>query len=138
MRLTVTTPLATVLETAEATHVRAEEPSGAFGVLPGHAQFLTALDVSVLTWRDGAGKEHHVALRGGLLSVKAGEVMVASAEAVAGDDLERLESDVLTGFRRQLEEERAAHTASQRLHLAAIRRIMHLLRPEAGHVAPPG
>lgn len=138
MRLTITTPLSTVVETEDAVHVRAEEACGAFGILPGHARFLTALDVSLLTWRDSAGREHHVAVRGGVLSVIAGAVLIATPEAVAGDDLQRLESEVLTRFRRQVEDERAARTQSQRLHLAAIRQIMRLLRPETRHAAPPG
>lgn len=139
MRLTITTPLATVVQTEDAVHIRAEDPSGAFGVLPGHAQFLTALAISVLTWRDSRGREHHIAVRGGVLSVSGGTaVVVATPEAVAGDDLQRLESEVLTRFHQQLDEERAAHTESQRLHLAAIRQIMRLLRPESHHAAPPG
>lgn len=136
MRLIVTTPLATVVEIDGATHVRAEDPSGAFGILPGHADFLTALAVSVLTWREPQGREHHVAVRGGVLSVRGGSiVLVATPEAVAGDDLHQLESEVLTRFRQQLEAERAAHTEAQRLHLSAIRQIMRLLRPESSHAA---
>ena len=139
MRLTITTPLATVVQTEDAIHIRAEDPSGAFGVLPGHAQFLTALAISVLTWRDSRGREQHIAVRGGVLSVSGGTaVIVATPEAVAGDDLQRLESEVLTRFHQQLDEERAARTESQRLHLAAIRQIMRLLRPETRHAAPSG
>ena len=139
MRLLVTTPLATVVETQDAAHVRAEDPSGAFGILPGHADFLTALTVSVLTWRETSGREHHIALRGGALSVRDGSgVQVATPEAVAGDDLHQLESEVLVRFRRELEAERAAHTEAQRLHLAAIRQIMRLLRPESSDATRPG
>ncbi|HEX8754932.1 MAG TPA: F0F1 ATP synthase subunit epsilon [Steroidobacteraceae bacterium] len=139
MRLIVTTPLATVVEIEGATYVRAEDPSGAFGILPGHADFLTALAVSVLTWREAQRREHHVAVRGGVLSVRGGNgVSVATPEAVLGDDLHQLESEVLARFRQQLEAERAAHTEAQRLHLAAIRQIMRLLRPESSHAARPG
>ena len=35
-------------------HLRAEDDTGAFGILPGHADFLTVLAVSVVTWRDDA------------------------------------------------------------------------------------
>jgi F-type H+-transporting ATPase subunit epsilon len=139
MRLTITTPLAILVQTEDAAHVKADDASGAFGILPGHTAFLTALAISVLTWRDSKGREHHVAVRGGVLSVRGGStVVVAAPEAVADDDLRRLESEVLARFRQRLEEERAAHTESQRLHLAAIRQIMRLLRPETRHAAPPG
>lgn len=139
MRLDITTPFTTVLRTEDAVHVRAEDSSGAFGILHGHADFLTVLAISVLAWRDRRGREHYVAVRGGMLSVRDGSsVSVATPEAVPGDDLHRLEADVLTRFQRQLDEERAARTAAQRLHLAAIRQIMQLLRPEQGHVPPVG
>ena len=139
MRLEITTPFATVLRVDEAAYVRAEDSSGAFGILENHADFLTVLTVSVLTWRNGTGREHYVAVRGGTLSVRKGRsVSVATPEAVAGENLHRLETDVLTRFHRHLDEERAAHTESQRLHLAAIRQIMRLLRPEPGHAPPVG
>jgi F-type H+-transporting ATPase subunit epsilon len=139
MRLEITTPFTAVVQTDDAVHVRAEDSSGAFGILQGHADFLTVLAISVLTWRDGQSREHYVAIRGGMLSVRDGSsVSVATPEAVAGEDLRRLEADVLTRFQRQLDEERAAHTAAQRLHLAAIRQIMRLLRPEPGHAPPVG
>lgn len=139
MRLEITTPFTTVLRTDEAVHVRAEDSSGAFGILENHADFLTVLTVSVLTWRDGVGRQHYVAVRGGMLSVRNGRsVSIATPEAVPGEDLHRLETEVLSRFQRHLDEERAAHTEAQRLHLAAIRQIMRLLRPEPAHAPPVG
>ncbi len=92
MKLTVATPLALVVEADDVRHLRAEDETGAFGILPGHADFLTALAVSVASWRDAAGAEHHVALRGGMLAVRGGDtIAIASPEAVAGDDLRRLQ-----------------------------------------------
>jgi F-type H+-transporting ATPase subunit epsilon len=129
VRLTVTTPLRVVVETDDVAHLRAEDETGAFGVLTGHADFLTALAVSVVTWRDNAGAEHHVAVRGGMLEVRGGRVIaIAAPDAVAGDDLARLRAEVLAEYRRLLAEEQAARTGAQRLYLAAIRRITRLLR----------
>lgn len=131
MKLTVATPLAIVVETDGVAHLRAEDETGAFGLLPGHADFLTALAVSVVTWRNKRGEEHHVAVDGGMLEVRDGEaILVATREAVPGDDLHQLETEVLVAFRRKLEEERAARTESQRLHLSAIRQICHFLKSE--------
>ncbi|HMB72796.1 MAG TPA: F0F1 ATP synthase subunit epsilon [Gammaproteobacteria bacterium] len=131
MRLTVTTPLAVVVDTEDVAHLRAEDETGAFGILPHHDNFLTVLTVSVMTWRDGNGTEHHVALRGGMLEVRDGTtVVVATREAVPGDDLLRLESEVLTVFREQENKEQAAHADAERLYLAAIRQILDLLRPQ--------
>ena len=134
MRLTVATPLVIVVEVGDVVHLRAEDDTGAFGILPGHADFLTALAVSVASWRDDRGAEHHVAVRGGVLEVRGGNTIgVATPEAVAGDDLQRLETEVLAKFRRQLVEEQAARTDAQRLYLAAMRQIARFLR---GREAP--
>ncbi len=78
MKLTVTTPLAIVVDADDVAHLRAEDATGAFGILTGHADFLTALTVSVATWRDGAGKEHHVAVRGGMLEVLGGDTIAVA------------------------------------------------------------
>ncbi len=137
MKLVVTTPLAVVVEMDGVTHVRAEDSSGSFGVLEGHADFMTVLDVSVLSWHQADGAEHYVAVRGGMLEVRGGHsVAVATPEAVTGDDLRLLESEALARFRQRLDEERAARIDAQRLHLAAIRQIVRLLRPEQGAPAP--
>src|SRR5579862_5480832 len=99
MNLIVSTPLTTVVNATDVRHVRAEDASGAFGILCGHADFLTALSIGVLMWRDAVGKEHYVALQAGMLSVQRGEsVAVATPQAVLGDDLHQLESEVLIQF----------------------------------------
>lgn len=131
MKLTVTTPLAIVVEADEVAHLRAEDDTGAFGILPGHADFLTVLAIGVISWRSREGIEHHVAVRGGMLEVCDGQaIIVATREAVASDDLERLETKVLAHYRRGIEAERIARTDAQRLYLAAIRRIYQLVRPQ--------
>jgi F-type H+-transporting ATPase subunit epsilon len=130
MKLTVATPLAIVVDADDVTHLRAEDGTGAFGILTGHADFLTALTVSVVSWRNGQGAEHHVAVHGGMLHVRGGStIAIATREAVSGDDLHRLESEVLAQFRRRLAEEQAARKDAQRLYLAAVHQICHFLRP---------
>ncbi|HUZ74185.1 MAG TPA: F0F1 ATP synthase subunit epsilon [Stellaceae bacterium] len=138
MRLSVATPLAIIVDADDVAHLRAEDETGAFGILTGHADFVTALAISVVSWRDKSGAEHHVAVRGGMLQVRGGDkIAIAAPEAVPGDDLRELESDVLVRFRRQLAAEQAARTDAQRLYLAAIRQIVRFLRPER-IVAVPG
>jgi F-type H+-transporting ATPase subunit epsilon len=138
MRLTVSTPLAVVVDTADVTHLRAEDETGAFGILAHHASFLTVLTVSVMTWRDAKDTEHHVAVRGGMLEVRDGTtITVATREAVRGDDLHRLEAEVITRFRQRDNEERAAHADAERLYLAALRRILDLLRPQRRTIPQP-
>jgi len=139
VKLTITTPLAIAVEAEGVVYLRAEDETGAFGILPGHADFLTALSVSVASWRDDRGAEHHVAVRGGMLEVRGGcAIAIASLEAVVGDDLHQLESETLTRFRRQLAEEQTARTDAQRLYVAAIRQIIRFLRDERAPATPGG
>lgn len=133
MKLMIATPLAVMVEQDGVRSLRARDDSGSFGILPGHADLLTVLPVSVLAWRDEAGGEHYAALRGGVLEVRDGqEIAVACREAVCGDDLDRLEAEVLAGYERRQEEERAAHSDAQRLTLSAVKHLYQHLRPEAG------
>ena len=129
MRLLVATPQSIVLDRGDVTGIRAEDETGAFGILEGHADFLTALSISVITWRNHLGAVHHVAVSGGMLEVQDRRVVrVATREAVADDDLARLQSEVLSAFRRRAEVERTARTDAQRLYLAALRQIHRLLQ----------
>ena len=81
VRLTVATPLAIVVEADDVAHLRAEDETGAFGILAGHADFLTALAVSVLSWRDDRGAEYHIAVRGGMLEVRDGRTIAVATPA---------------------------------------------------------
>jgi F-type H+-transporting ATPase subunit epsilon len=133
----VTTPLAIITEADDVVHLRGEDETGAFGILPGHADFLTALALSVVSWRNVEGAEHHLAVRGGMLEVRGGNsITIATREAVAGDDLHRLETEVLATFRRRSEDERVARTDAQRLYLAAIREIYRFLKAERAPAVP--
>ncbi len=129
MRLVVTTPTAIALDESSVRHVRAEDFSGAFGIEPGHADFLTTLSICVVRWRDG-GIEHYVAVRGGVLRVREGKVVeIATREAVVGDDLGHLRSEVLTAMTKNVEAERSARSGALSLEHAAIRQIYRYLRP---------
>lgn len=131
MRLLVTTPTAIVLDVADVRHVRAEDGTGAFGIQPGHADFLTVLAVSVVSYRDQDGVERYVAVHGGVLRVRDGSsVEVATSEALAGDELEALQQAVITRYRAEAEEEATARSRADQLHLLAIRRIYQLVRGE--------
>ncbi len=129
MRLRIVTPLAVVIDEEPVTALRAEDASGSFGILPGHADFLTSLTISVVTWTGATGARRYCAVRHGVLSVAAGQIAVATREAVAGDDLATLAETVLGRFRADIEVERTEHVESTRLQLNAIRRIMQHLHP---------
>ncbi|WP_239019135.1 hypothetical protein [Sphingobium terrigena] len=95
MRLRITDPTAIMVD-REVAAIRAEDATGSFGILNGHADFLTALDISVVSWRDMDGRAGYCAVRNGILTVSGGnDVSIATREAHVGDDLDELETVVL-------------------------------------------
>lgn len=127
MKLIIVTPLEIVVD-EDFTSLRAEDPSGGFGILPGHAPFLTALAISIVSWRQGA-VERFCALRGGTLRVTGGTtVTITTREAVRGDDLATLDAEVLARFRADVEVERAEHVETLQLQLNAIRHMVSRLQ----------
>ncbi|MBV8357103.1 MAG: F0F1 ATP synthase subunit epsilon [Deltaproteobacteria bacterium] len=130
MKLIVTTPAAIVVSADNVLHIRAEDSTGAFGIQPGHADFLTVLAVSVLIWRDAAGVEHYAAVRGGVLRVRGGSVVeIATREALLGENLGQLRDVVLAEMSRNAETERAARLGALGLQQAVIQQIYRYLRP---------
>lgn len=129
MKLRITTPLSVVVDTDDVRALRADDASGSFGILSGHADFLTSLTIGVVSWHGADDAAHYCAVRRGVLSVTGGqEIAIATREAVAGDDLATLDESVLARFRADTEAERAERVDSTRLQLSAIRRIVSHLR----------
>lgn len=124
MRLVITTPMAVVADVADVVHVRAEDETGSFGILEHHDEFLTALAVSVVSWRLASGRECHCGVRGGVLSVSGGEeVAIATRQAVMGDDLGQLAEKVVAELKREAQQEEAAWAHSARMRLRVLREL---------------
>ena len=129
MKLLITDPLQVVAEFDDIASLRAEDESGGFGILPGHADLLTVLTVSVVAWRHAGGRHGYCAVRRGVLTVREGsQIAIASREAQRDDDLEALETSVLSRFHAEAEAEKEGRVAATRLHTQAIRRIVEALR----------
>ena len=130
MNLRIVTPLSIVLDQTIVS-LRAEDASGGFGILADHAPFLTALAVSILSWRTPQG-HHFCAVRGGVLTVDdQSNVDIATREAVLGDDLANLDRHVLARFQSDADAERTEHSEAMRLQFNAIRHMVSRLKPGA-------
>jgi len=135
LHLRVTTPAQILVRSDNVAAVQAEDQSGSFGVLPGHADLLTVLVPSVLRWRMVDGVAAFCAVHGGVFTVASGcEVAVACREGVVGDSLEELEEKVRALRAQELEGERKARTEQLRLHALAVRQLVRYLRPNLGPV----
>jgi F-type H+-transporting ATPase subunit epsilon len=130
MKLRITTPLTAAVDVDGILSLRADDATGSFGILPGYADFLTSLTISVVSWKESDGTLHFCAVRRGVLSVTDGsEIAIATREAVPGNDLATLDGTILARFRADTEAERVERTDSTRLQLNAIRQIVSHLRP---------
>jgi F-type H+-transporting ATPase subunit epsilon len=101
LTLEVATPMRLVVaETVD--EVVAPGIEGYFGVLPGHAPFLTTLGIGVLTYRRGR-EELQLAISGGFAEVRNDKVIVLADAAERPEDIDRARA------------ERARQRAEQRL-----------------------
>jgi F-type H+-transporting ATPase subunit epsilon len=128
MSVTLRLPIRTLFE-GRAEKITAVAPNGAFGILPNHIDFVTALVPSVLTLRQSNGSEEIFGLDEGLLVKKGDRVVVVALRGVRGDDLSTLENTVEASFIQMDEEERQARSALSRLEADMVRRFAELQRP---------
>ena len=138
LHLTITTPAAVLVDRADIVALRAEDESGSFGILPGHADFLTVLEACVVRFRDGADGVHYCAMSGGVLSVEDGRrIAIACRQGTVSDDLTALEGAVDAMRSAESDADKKARVEQTRLHAHAVRQLMHYLRPgQGGTVAP--
>ena len=79
LTLEITTPMRMVVS-EEVDEVVAPGIEGYFGVLPGHAPFLTTLGIGVVTYRIGRD-EHRLAVAGGFAEVRNDKVIILADSA---------------------------------------------------------
>jgi len=126
VRLRLTTPTKLVLD-REVTYVQAEDPSGRFGVLPGHESYLTAIVPSILVYRYaevGREREAYAAVRRGVLRVTGDEVQAAVRDARVSTDLAELEKEVRRSREERVERSYRSTRSLYQMQLAAWRRLL--------------
>jgi len=89
MKLEIVTPYKKVVDT-EIDEVTASGKLGEFGVLPGHAPFLTSLKIGELVYKNNGAAEH-MSLNWGFFEVCDDRIviLVETAETAAEIDVER-------------------------------------------------
>ena len=89
MKLEIVTPYKKVVD-MEVEEVTATGKLGEFGVLPGHAPFLTSLKIGELAYKNGS-KVEHMALNWGYFEIRDDKiiVLVETAEAAEEIDVDR-------------------------------------------------
>lgn len=127
LTLRVITPDKIVLDT-QAEAVRVPAVDGSMGFLPRHANLVAALDVGVLSWREG-GKDQQLFVSGGFVEVRQDTVRVVSeaGERPAEIDVERArEAEKRARERLDQGREQAVVVDILRAELALKRAMMRL------------
>jgi F-type H+-transporting ATPase subunit epsilon len=130
LRLTISTPSVILVADAVIVALRAEDESGSFGILPGHADFLTVLTPSVLHWRAADAIEHFCAAEEGVFRVSEGsKVNIACRNGVLGDSLADLQARIDAARAQRIDTGRKARVEETRQRTQAVRELLHYLRP---------
>jgi F-type H+-transporting ATPase subunit epsilon len=90
----------------EAAYLRLRDRTGYFGVMRGHADFLTLLEPALGYYRTAGGAEVFLAVDGGMLTVEGGRATVASPEVFEGEDAGELARRIAQTRARRRESER--------------------------------
>jgi len=91
LTLEITTPTRLVVsDTVD--EVVAPGSEGYFGVLPGHAPFLTTLGIGVVTYRIGRD-EHQLAVSGGFAEVRNDKVIILADSAERPEEIDRARAE---------------------------------------------
>jgi F-type H+-transporting ATPase subunit epsilon len=91
LTLEITTPTRLVV-TEQVDEVVAPGIEGYFGVLPGHAPFLTTLGVGIVTYRIGRD-EHQLAVSGGFAEVRNDKVIILADSAERPEEIDRARAE---------------------------------------------
>ncbi len=87
LSLEIATPMRLVVA-EQVDEVVAPGIEGYFGVLPGHAPFLTTLGVGIVTYRIGRD-EHQLAVAGGFAEIRNDKVIILADTAERPEEIDR-------------------------------------------------
>jgi F-type H+-transporting ATPase subunit epsilon len=126
MRLEMAVPERMLVE-REIRSLQAEDPTGRFGLRPGHARHLTALVPGLVVWRyveDGRPGETFAAVRGGVLETDGRTVRIAAREAHISEDVDELEAMIGRAEQERAEREYVSYRSLYQMQVGAWRRLL--------------
>jgi F-type H+-transporting ATPase subunit epsilon len=104
-RLNIVTPAGVFAR--DVRHIRLRDESGFFGIMKGHADFLTVLVPSLCYYLDGNGREVFLAVDAGIFSVRTGTATITSREVFESEDAEKLSQIIENTFLQRRKSEAA-------------------------------
>ena len=120
------------LEESAAVSFVGEDPSGQFGILPGHARFMTPRSAGLCRYRRQAGDWRYLGTTGGILYCADGTLHIATRRFLTGDDPDRLSAELERQLAAEAEASRELRESLQQIEQGIVRRLWQLRRGEAG------
>jgi len=122
MKLEIVTPYSKVLD-MEVDEVTATGKIGEFGVLPGHAPFLTSLRIGELAYKNN-GITEHMALNWGYFEIQDDRIIVLVETAEASDEIDLERAKAALGRAEEALKKLTAEDKQFKVYEAALERAL--------------
>ena len=122
LKLELVTPYKKVL-TEEVDEITATGALGEFGVLPGHAPFLTSLKIGEFSYKTGGGVQH-LAVNWGYFEVEDDKVTVLVETAEKADEIDLQRAKAALGRAEEALKKLTPEDKDFRIYEAALERAM--------------
>lgn len=122
LKLELVTPYKKVLS-EEVDEITASGAFGEFGVLPGHAPFLTSLKIGELSYKTG-GVVHHLAVNWGYFEVEDDKVTVLVETAERSDEIDMQRAKATLGRAEEALKKLSPEDSDFRKYEAALERAV--------------
>jgi F-type H+-transporting ATPase subunit epsilon len=122
MKLEIVTPYSKVLD-MEVDEVTATGKIGEFGVLPGHAPFLTSLKIGELTYKNN-GSTEHLALNWGYFEIQDDRIIVLVETAEASDEIDYERAKAALGRAEEALKKLSPEDKQHKIYEAALERAV--------------
>ena len=122
MKLEILTPYSRVLD-MEVDEVTATGKLGEFGVLPGHAPFLTSLKIGELAYKNN-GITEHMALNWGYFEIQDDKIIVLVETAEASDEIDYERAKAALGRAEEALKKLTPEDKQHKIYEAALERAL--------------
>jgi F-type H+-transporting ATPase subunit epsilon len=122
MKLEIVTPYKKVVD-MEVDEVTATGKLGEFGVLPGHAPFLTSLNIGELVYKNNGAVEH-MALNWGYFEIRDDKIIVLVETAERSDEIDLERARAALGRAEEALKKLTAEDKQFKIYEAALERAM--------------
>jgi F-type H+-transporting ATPase subunit epsilon len=122
MKLEIVTPYSKVVD-IEVDEVTATGKLGEFGVLPGHAPFLTSLKIGELAYKND-GNVEHIAMNWGYFEIRDDKIIVLVESAERSDEIDLERAKAALGRAEEALKKLTAEDKQFKIYEAALQRAL--------------